>query len=110
MAANLCPRVTWIGVLAFVRAGDPCEGQGGYGDIVGGAQVVVRDGAGEIVATGALDAGVKGADEQCSFTFAVEGIPNAEFYDVEVSHRGELAYSREDMEGADWRLSSTLGD
>lgn len=86
-----------------------CEGSGGYDDISYGTAVTVRDGAGEILATGSLDSGEVVGD-WCNFTFTVEDVPGADFYEVEVSHRGGLSYSSKEMDEKDWFVSVSLGD
>ncbi len=86
-----------------------CEGEGGYDDMREGAQVTVRDGSDELIASGRLAEGevVTGG---CEFSFAVQDVPTAAFYTIEVSHRGGLAYSAAEMEAADWDVAFTLGD
>lgn len=118
-------------VQSLVRAasGVECQGAGGYDDIRPGSQVVVRGDAGQIVATGSLQAGklVKRAimywpgdvpedeatffypDWDCELRLRVANIPEADFYTVEVSHRGEATYSRAELEAENWRLELTLG-
>jgi hypothetical protein len=39
----------------------------------------------------------------------VEGIPDAKFYQVEVSHRGALTYSPSDLDQCGWKIELTLG-
>lgn len=78
-----------------VRAG--CAGQGGYGDIRVGAQVVVTDAAEKTVGIGRLDAFAnKGL--YCEYSFVVRDVPaGLEFYGVEVSKRGRVQYSEEQL-------------
>lgn len=127
----------------FWSDGSPCSGQGGYDDISSGAQVVVKNEAGEIVATSRLEAGVgkdlrislwelgvEAAEEegrtpppspdlqdsdlldlnlvQCEFAFEAD-VPASPFYSIEVSHRGEINYSYDDMVENDWTVGLTLG-
>lgn len=97
--------------------GDWCAGAGGYDDLDEGTQVRVTDGGGEILALGALEAGeltdflgpYREKGWECTFTFEVAEIPDADFYQVEVSHRGELAYTPEELEAAGWNVDLTLG-
>jgi hypothetical protein len=35
---------------------------------------------------------------------------DADFYSVEVSHRGEITYSRDELEAAGWSIDLTLGE
>lgn len=84
-----------------------CSGTGGYSDIVQGAPVTVRDGAGDVIATGVLGAGV--LTDRCLFEFTVARVPAVPFYTVEVSRRGGLTYSHAEMVAMGWFVSFTLG-
>jgi hypothetical protein len=90
-----------------------CSGSDGYADITAGTQVVVYDPAGTTIATGALKAGTPGALEsdvlvtQCRFGFHVTGVPLVKFYAVEVSHRGKVTFSADQVSAGDVAL--TLG-
>jgi hypothetical protein len=101
--------LTDAGRWSNVGPGDPCEGQGGYDDIIEGADVVVRNQADEIIATSSLGPGTNRGNDHCAFAFTVEEVPDAEFYSVEVSHRGALTYSKAELDGMDWNLSLNLG-
>ena len=98
------------------REEEPCAGRDGYDDMAGGAQVVVRNGDGDIIATTRLDPGVQilveGMDNfwYCTFTFEAELPPDESFYTVEVSHRGELSYSAAEMAAQNWTIDLVLGD
>jgi len=84
--------------------------------------VVVKDGAGSILAAGSLGPGkwekvtvttpsgttVSGI-VYCVFHFALPGIPTEDFYTIEVSHRGELTYSYDDLKTQGWVVEFTLG-
>ncbi|MGH8984726.1 MAG: hypothetical protein ACRDY6_12755 [Acidimicrobiia bacterium] len=97
-----------------------CDGSEhrGYDDLVAGAPVVVHDGNGSTIATGELRDGqpVEQRDSlpidftDCEFRFRMADVPDAEFYTVEVSHRGEVTYSRSELEDEDWRVTLTIGD
>jgi hypothetical protein len=107
------------GISADGDLGGSCVTDGGYSDIRSGAQVTVKDGAGAVIALGALDPGKTIANREfsdgtgylatkCVFGFTVTGVPDGQqFYAVEVSHRGELRYTRSDLDTA---LTLTLGD
>lgn len=88
----------------------------GYSDIQEGAQVVVRDGEGSTLATSSLEEGrAYGTQSEafqgpCVFSFEVRDVPESDFYTIEVSHRGEITYSREELESAGWTAELTLGD
>jgi hypothetical protein len=86
-----------------------CTGEGGYSDIGAGTQIVVKDGSGEILGTGSLDAG-KEAFPSCVFTFTVSELPRSDFYSVESGRRGSLSYSFEEMEDQSWIVFLSLGD
>ena len=111
------PTHTLSGILAlrgrdaFISSQDGanCWGSAGYDDIDENAQVVVRDGDGQTLAVGNLQTGEKVSLVECDFSFTVPGVPETDFYSVEVSHRGELSYSRADLEAADWQVSLQLG-
>lgn len=92
------------GIAAQDRA---CHGTGGYSDIGAGAPVTVADEAGTVIATGSLDGGAVQTGE-CFFTFTI-AVPDADFYRIEVSHRGEMTYSRQQMEDNGWMIFLTLG-
>lgn len=108
----------WPGSVAVLgrQAGDQCFGDGGYGDMFEGGAVTVRDATGQIIATGRLGMGtlagpaVYQQDATCRLPFTVADVPDADFYSVEVTHRGELSYSRADMESQGWVLSLHLGN
>ena len=97
--------------------GESCRGSGGYSDITSGAQVVVRNQDGTILATGRLGAGtavqIPGTTltftGRCEFRFDVRSLPKEDFYSFEVSHRGEITYSFQEMRSASWEVHLTLG-
>ena len=75
-------------------------GGSGYGDIVRGTQVTVTAG-GQTVALGALGSGTSIGDIRdgmCTFPLAIPNVPGGhDFYLVEVSHRGGISYTEEEM-------------
>ncbi len=78
-------------------SGNSCAGDGGYSDMKVGAQITVRDAAGKIVAVGALDRSQKGKnDSHCDLMGTVAAVPDEELLQVEVSHRGNVTYTRAD--------------
>lgn len=88
-----------------------CSGSGGYSDIQAGTDVVVRDGAGAILATAALvDDPAGSSAARCAYTFQVPDVPSADFYTIEVGRRGDLTYSRADLQERGWTVGFTLGD
>ena len=92
--------------------GATCYGTGGYDDMSAGTQVIVSDQDGTTIGTSQLSGGeiVDAATNvvpTCEWTFEVP-VEEAKFYDIEVSHRGSLQFSHEDMEEKDWKVSFTL--
>lgn len=86
--------------------GTNCGGTGGYDDIRAGAQVVVRDSAGQAIGLGHLEEGVPENQVTCRFAFTVDDVPKTEgLYSVEVSHRGGISFSGDDASA----LRLTLG-
>ena len=71
--------------------------------------MTVKSGSGETIATGELGFGTSG-DSECSFPIEVNDVPNSKYYRIEVSHRGELTYSKEELESRNWNVSFSLGD
>jgi hypothetical protein len=82
-----------------------CTGSGGYDDISPGAQVTIKDSAGKVVAVGSLGDGVSSGGA-CTFNFTVSDVPGgSKIYAVEVSHRGDINFTRSEAED----VSLTLG-
>ena len=103
-------------------AGDwqSCSGTGGYDDFGPGMDVTVRDGENEIIATGTTEnlSSTEDADSEwasgdasyfCTVKFSIDSLPRAEFYSIEVGHRGDLSYSRDELAEADWNVELSLG-
>ena len=86
-----------------------CRGTGGYDDINSGLSVTVRDGSGGVLATGRLGDGKRPKVARCTFGYSVGGLPEVDFYSIEIGRRGELTYSFEEMENNNWEVSSILG-
>ncbi len=89
--------------------GGECAGYEGYSDIHAGTAVVVKDESGKVLATGSLSDGKVLNIGNCQFTFKVDGLSDAKFYQVEVSHRGIVTYSRDDLDKASWKVGLTVG-
>lgn len=132
-----------------------CRGNGGYSDIREGAQVVVKDGEGKILATGMLALGTYPSpdapdavqdplhvyyagypsseaterasiskqppvgqtataeywykkESTCKVPFAIPAVPDTAFYTVEVSHRGQVAFSQADLSAKGWKVALSL--
>ena len=88
--------------------GESCPGSGGYSDIRTGTQVTVRNQDGTILATSRLGGGTATTLVRCEFLFEVASLPEAAFYSFEVSHRGEITYSFEDMKASSWDVGLIL--
>jgi hypothetical protein len=88
--------------------GKACTGSGGYSDISEGADVTVKNESGRIIANATLEAGT-GAAGPCLFPFHVKGVPDAKFYAIEISHRGELRYSKDELAKQNWIVLPSLG-
>lgn len=93
--------------------GGSCEGSGGFDDIRSGASVVVRNEDGTTIASGRLEPGeitsvYKGTIPTCEWAFEVRDVPAAEFYEIEVSHRGGLQYSKAEMEEMNWEVAFSI--
>lgn len=75
-----------------------CRTYGGYTDIHEGAEVLVRNQDGAVVATGKLHKGIYEGD-LCLFPFTVADVPSGEdFYEVTVGDRGGPHFTEEEME------------
>ena len=85
-----------------------CTGTHGYDDIGGGANVVVYDGKGSIIGTGALDVGLPDDGGACDFDFSVPLSTTADFYTVDVAGRGGPTFSHDDMEQSGWSVGLSL--
>jgi hypothetical protein len=102
-----------VTIKSNIDGGKTCQGTGGFEDIRAGTSVVIHDSAGKIVATGQLDEGA-GSDLAtsqialtCRFPFSVQDVPRQKFYGVEVSHRGIVRFSAEQV--ADGPVALSLG-
>jgi hypothetical protein len=80
----------------------------GYEDLSAGSPVTVKDGQGKVLAATFLPTGSDGGSSICHFEMTVK-VPDADFYQVEVSHRGVLTYSIQDMELNGWKASLSIG-
>jgi hypothetical protein len=89
--------------------GSDCWGQRGYDDIRSGLGVVIKDGAGTIIAKDELLSGKLTGRNECTFPFYVGNVPDADFYAIEVGGRGSLVYSRDEIDRDDWRVAFSVG-
>lgn len=79
-----------------------------------GTEVTVKDEDGTLLASGSLQAGelaevLEGVLLFCEFPFTIEDVPDAKFYSIETGDRGELSYSKEEMEEMNWKVEFSLG-
>lgn len=82
-----------------ISGGTSCSGTAGYDDIREGTQVVIRDETGTTVGVGQLEAARSLGTTTCVFSFTVNGVEaGADFYEVEVSRRGGITFSQEELE------------
>lgn len=89
--------------------GSSCEGDGGYSDIGPGTPVTVKNEKGEILDSSVLGTGT-GTRSRCTFEFTLKVPDTAKFYTFEVGRRGELSYSRAELEAQGWEVGFNLGD
>jgi hypothetical protein len=115
-AATTTTRPSMTGILtlhdpdAGYKYGEVCSGTSGFDDVDAGASVVVTNEQGTVVGTGSLGLGSASPGGDCVFNFTVAGLPpEARFYGVEVSHRGKVTFSREQLEQDRWNVELTLG-
>lgn len=105
----------YAGTLGY-KFGEFCSGRGGYDDIQVGTNVTIKDGTGTIIGTGSLGrgraaepVGVENYALGCEFSFRVPDVRKAAFYEVEVSHRGGLTFSYDELKTKGWFVRATLG-
>jgi hypothetical protein len=113
--ATTTTRPTMTGIMtlhdpdAAYQFGEVCSGTNGYDDVDTGASVVVTNEQGTVIGTGSLGQGSTSPDGDCVFNFTVAGVPEARFYGVEVSHRGKVTFSHEQLDQDRWNVELTLG-
>jgi hypothetical protein len=74
---------------------------------------------GAVLATSSLTAVVPAPDaagglseaerRRCVWTFSLPGLPSRDQYGVEIGERGEVTYTREELEAAGWNIDVSLG-
>lgn len=95
--------------------GDTCQAESGYDDITAGVAVVVGNGTGQTIGTGALQAGVEANVDNsagtplgnCSFQFSVTVPAGESTYTVTISHRGTQTLTPHQVQNG---ILLTLGD
>lgn len=95
------------------ETGDCIDGLDWYGDIHDGAQVKILGDQGQVLGVGNLAADVtEYASNICNYTATVPDVStNEDFYALNVGRdgRGDLTYTRSEMESNGWVISGTLG-
>jgi hypothetical protein len=97
---------------AYGAACSPAEA--GYPDIHVGTPVTVKDGAGALLGSPALDGGTlrKGAlddrTDDCVFWFSLS-VPERDAYRIEVARRGAVPFQRSELERSNWQADLTIG-
>ncbi|WP_051727997.1 hypothetical protein [Nocardia brasiliensis] len=99
--------MTLIGSASWdAAAAGGCEGSGGYSDIRQGTRVVLTNESGTTIGVSSLEKGSKDGSD-CMFLWTMLDVPATEkFYTLEIARRGELTYTRKDLE---LPLTTTLG-
>ncbi len=90
--------------------GEYCAGNGGYDDISSSTQVTVSNGEGNIVAVGNLGSGSVDDIGNCLYKFTISNIPRSKVYQFEVSHRGKVVFSHDQLVADDYEVELQLGD
>jgi len=92
--------------------GDSCDATGGYSDLSSGSQVVVKDGSGNVIATGSEASGTIGGSKPtyyCELPITVSGVPDKAFYAIQLGHRNAMTYSKAQMVSQNWAVSIEVG-
>jgi hypothetical protein len=89
--------------------GQQCAGSGGYNDLSVGANVVVRNEADTIIATGSIIGSIAQSTSECALSFLAVGVPEAKFYSLVIGHRTGPAYSAADLAANHWALALSIG-
>jgi hypothetical protein len=79
----------------------------GYDDLTAGAPVTVKDQAGTVLASTFLTDGTESGSD-CNFGVSVT-VPDADFYQVEIGHRGAVTFSKSELETDGWVAALSIG-
>lgn len=75
-----------------------CYGADEYRDLRSGGPVTVYDESSKIIATGVITGGVRPSGVyRCTFTFIVQDLPEANFYQVEVGQYGKVTVQPDEI-------------
>jgi hypothetical protein len=88
--------------------GNRCNGVRGFDDIAEGAAVKVTDDKNDLIATSKLTEG-RETGASCTFSFAVDVPTGRAFYQFEVSHRGTVSFSADDLKAKGNTISLSVG-
>lgn len=87
-----------------------CVGQGGYSDIQFGTDVILTNQNGDILGSGSLGIG-EASGSDCTYHFTVSDIrEDEEQYAIEISHRGKVVASAEQLRNNGWKFDISLGN
>ena len=87
-----------------------CDGSGtsdGFSDLTAGAAVKVKNEKDKTIGVGSLKSGHYNDSLDCIMKFTVK-VPDANTYQVEVSHRGALVYTKKQMEHQHWKVQLSI--
>lgn len=85
-----------------------CSGLGGYSDIELGKQIVITNEDSHILATAILLPHPDATNKECLFQFLAD-VPDAQYYSFKLGRRGEIVYSKSDLEASKWHVDLELG-
>lgn len=103
-----------VALVSRLNIGDACTSDsGGFSDITSGAQVRVTDEKNTLLATAALQDGKIVEDHSgfhnCVFPFTVKVPAGKAFYQFEVSHRGAISFSADDLKSKNNTVALSIG-
>ncbi len=101
------------------RGGGECRGTGGYADLRSGVPVTVSDPGGTVLDTSQLRARAAPTDaagqvpppvrRRCIWEFGFRDLPDHPSYTIAIGERGEVPYTREELEADGWTVQVELG-
>lgn len=102
------------GIALGEQGGQPvCAGDvnSGYADIVGGEDIVVRNGSGEELARTTLEIGQPSADgTECTLPWSVAELPEAPSYTVTIGGREPVPYTLDELRQDQFDIVLALND
>jgi hypothetical protein len=102
------PKHDMTGTITVTDLTGNCLNDIGYADIRSGTEVTVSNENTTIIANGSL-ASVARSGYSCAWSFTINGVPKATFYQIEVSHRGKVQFSDAQLQAQNWAVALTLG-